>query len=72
MRLPLAFALAAGLAACSHNDAELRSEHAQARQFRDAYETQAQEMAALKARVAALEATLARGGCSSPAAGAQP
>jgi hypothetical protein len=56
MRLA-AFAAGAllAVAACSHNDAELRNEHAQARQYRDAYETQAQEIAALKTKIAALE-----------------
>ena len=43
------------LAACSHNEVELRNEHAQARQYRDAYESQAQEIASLKARIAELE-----------------
>jgi hypothetical protein len=58
MRLAVAVLFAGSLlavAACSHNDAELRNEHAQARQYRDAYETQAQEIAALKTKIAALE-----------------
>jgi hypothetical protein len=53
MRLALLALLAA--AACSHDETELRDERAQTRQFRDAYETQAQEIAALKAKIAELE-----------------
>jgi hypothetical protein len=53
MRLAL-FALLAA-AACGHGDTELRNERAQTRQFRDAYETQAQEIAALKTKIAELE-----------------
>ncbi|HEX4382004.1 MAG TPA: hypothetical protein VH083_03620 [Myxococcales bacterium] len=41
--------------ACGHSDAELRNERAQTRQFREAYEAQAQELAALKAKVAEME-----------------
>jgi hypothetical protein len=46
-------------AACSHGDAALREEQARARHYRDAYETQAQEVQQLKKRVAELE----RQGC---------
>jgi hypothetical protein len=53
MKLALVAFLAA--AACGHNDAELRTERAQTRQLRDAYETQAQEIAALKSKIAELE-----------------
>ena len=53
MRLALLALL--GAAACGHNDTELRTERAQTRQFRDAYETQAQEIAALKSKIAELE-----------------
>ncbi|HEY6909899.1 MAG TPA: hypothetical protein VI356_11045 [Myxococcales bacterium] len=42
-------------AACSHGDAELRAEQAKTRHYRDAYETQAQEVQQLKKRVAELE-----------------
>jgi hypothetical protein len=42
-------------AACSHGDAALREEQAKARHYRDAYETQAQEVQRLKKRVAELE-----------------
>ncbi|MFN2547904.1 MAG: hypothetical protein ABR567_10760 [Myxococcales bacterium] len=42
-------------AACSHGDTALRDEQARSRHYRDAYETQAQEIAHLKARVAELE-----------------
>lgn len=42
-------------AACSHADAALRDEQARSRHYRDAYETQAQENAQLKARIAELE-----------------
>jgi hypothetical protein len=53
MRFALLLLLAA--AGCSHNDTELRNERAQSRRFRDAYETQAQELAALKAKIAEME-----------------
>jgi hypothetical protein len=43
------------LAACSHNDAELRNQESQARQYREAYESQALRIAQLKARIAELE-----------------
>jgi hypothetical protein len=43
-------------AACGHGDAALREEQAKARRYRDAYETQAQEIQQLKKRVAELEA----------------
>jgi hypothetical protein len=42
-------------AACSHGDAALRDEQARSRHYRDAYESQAQEIQQLKARVAELE-----------------
>jgi hypothetical protein len=42
-------------AACGHGDAALREEQAKARRYRDAYETQAQENAELKKRIAELE-----------------
>jgi len=47
-----AFLLAA---ACSHGDAALRDEQSRTRHYRDAYETQAQQIAQLKARIAELE-----------------
>ena len=51
-----ALALVALLAAaCGHADAALRDEQARSRHWREAYETQAQEVAALKARLADLE-----------------
>lgn len=46
-------------AACSHADTALRDEQTRSRHYRDAYESQAQELAQLKARVAELE----RRGC---------
>ena len=49
-------------AACGHGDAALRDEQARTRSYRDAYETQAQEIVRLKARVAELEK-----GCARPA-----
>jgi hypothetical protein len=53
MRLALlALLFAAG---CSHGDAALREEQAKARHYRDAYETQAQEVQQLKRRLAELE-----------------
>jgi uncharacterized tellurite resistance protein B-like protein len=57
MRLALAALLFA--AACGHGDAALREEQAKARKYRDAYETQAQQVQELKKRVADLE----RQGC---------
>ena len=43
-------------AACSHGDGAVqRDEQASARHYRDAYETSAQEIARLKARIAELE-----------------
>jgi len=57
MRLALAGLLFA--AACGHGDAELRAEQAKARHYRDAYETQGQEIQQLRKRVADLE----REGC---------
>ena len=53
MRLALAALLLC--AACSHGDGALRDEQARARHYRDAYETQAQEISQLKARIAELE-----------------
>lgn len=53
MRLALLSLLFAG--ACSHGDAALREEQARTRHYRDAYETQAQEVQQLKKRVAELE-----------------
>jgi len=41
--------------ACGHGDAALREEQAKTRHYRDAYETQAQEIQQLKKRVAELE-----------------
>ncbi|HZX96515.1 MAG TPA: hypothetical protein VFE90_18500 [Myxococcales bacterium] len=41
--------------ACGHGDAALRDEQAKARHYRDAYETQSQEIQQLKKRVAELE-----------------
>jgi len=57
MRLALAaLVLAAG---CGHGDAALREEQAKGRRYRDAYETEAQQVEQLKKRVAELE----REGC---------
>ena len=42
-------------AACSHGDGALRDEQAKVRHYRDAYESRAQEIAQLKARIAELE-----------------
>jgi hypothetical protein len=42
-------------AACGHGDAALRDEQNRSRHYRDAYESQAQEIARLKKRVAELE-----------------
>ncbi len=42
-------------AACGHGDAALREEQTRSRNYRDAYETQAQEIALLKARIVELE-----------------
>jgi hypothetical protein len=57
MRLALAALLLA--AGCGHGDAALRAEQAKARRYRDAYETEAQQVEQLKKRVADLE----REGC---------
>jgi hypothetical protein len=57
MRIALLVLLLA--AACGHGDAELRAEQTKARHYRDAYETQAQQVEALRKRVADLE----RQGC---------
>ena len=43
------------LAACSHGEAALKEEQTRSRHYRDAYETQAQEIAQLKAKLAELE-----------------
>ena len=53
MRLGLAALLFC--AACSHGDAALRDEQAKSRHYRDAWESRAQEIAQLKARIAELE-----------------
>jgi len=53
VKLPL-FALLAA-AGCGHGEAALREEQAKARHYRDAYETQAQQVQQLKKRVAELE-----------------
>jgi len=42
-------------AACGHGDAAPRDEQSRSRHYRDAYETQAQEIIQLKARIAELE-----------------
>jgi hypothetical protein len=42
-------------AACGHGDTALRDEQTRSRHYRDAYETQAQEIAQLKARITDLE-----------------
>jgi hypothetical protein len=47
--------LAVALAACSHGDPELRTQEQQARSYREAYESQMQQVAQLKARIAELE-----------------
>jgi hypothetical protein len=52
----LATVVLALAAACGHADAALREEQAKARHYRDAYETQAQEIQQLRKRVAELEA----------------
>jgi hypothetical protein len=57
MRIALVGLLVA--AACGHGDAALRAEQAKARHYRDAYETQAQQVEQLRKRVAELE----RQGC---------
>lgn len=44
------------LAGCGHGEAALRDEQARSRKYRDAYETQAQQIAQLKSRIAELEA----------------
>jgi len=53
MRLAILALLLA--AACGHGDAALRDEQNKSRAFRDAYETQAQEIAKLRSRIADLE-----------------
>jgi hypothetical protein len=42
-------------AACGHGDAALRDEQSRSRQYRDAYESQALEIAQLRAKIAELE-----------------
>jgi hypothetical protein len=54
VRLAVLALLLAG--ACGHGDAALRQEEAKARHYRDAYETQAQQMEQLRKRIADLEA----------------
>jgi len=61
----LALLLSAG---CGHADAALREEQAKARHYRDAYETQGQEIQELRKRVAELEAQ----GCRPVTAPASP
>ena len=46
-------------AACGHGEAALRDEQGKSRHYRDAWESRAQEVAQLKARIADLE----RQGC---------
>jgi hypothetical protein len=58
-RLLLAAVLAA---ACGHPEIALRDEQARSRRYRDAYETQAAELAQLKARLLELE----KKRCASP------
>jgi hypothetical protein len=53
MRAALAALLLA--AACGHGDAALREEQSRSRHYRDAYETQAQQIAQFKSRIAELE-----------------
>lgn len=48
--------------ACGHSEAALRDEQAKSRRYRDAYETQAEQLARLKARLAELE----KRGCTAP------
>ncbi|TMA25263.1 MAG: hypothetical protein E6J78_18065 [Deltaproteobacteria bacterium] len=48
--------------ACGHGEAALREEQASSRHYRDAYESQAQQIAQLKARIAEME----KRGCRSP------
>lgn len=42
-------------AACGHGDAALREEQSRSRHWREAYESQAQENAQLKAKIAEME-----------------
>ena len=42
-------------AACGHGDAAIREEQAQTRRYREAYETQAQQIQQLRKRIAELE-----------------
>ena len=50
------------LAGCGHSESALRDEQSKSRRYRDAYETQAAELAQLKARLAELE----KKRCASP------
>ena len=49
-------------AACGHSESALRDEQAKSRRYRDAYETQAAELAQLKTLVSELE----KKSCASP------
>lgn len=61
-----AAALALALAACGGvSEQALRDEQARARRYRDAYETQGEELKALRERLAALQAQ----GCAGAAKG---
>jgi len=57
--MKLALLALVSAAACSHGDGALREEQAKTRHYRDAYETQAQQVQQLKKRIAELE----RQGC---------
>jgi hypothetical protein len=52
----LALLALVGAIGCGHGEGALREEQAKARHYRDAYETQAQQVQQLKKRVAELEA----------------
>jgi hypothetical protein len=54
VRLALLALLLAG--ACGHGDAALQQEQAKARHYRNAYETQAQQVEQMRKRIADLEA----------------
>lgn len=59
-----ALALVLALGACSRvPEAALRDEQARSRRYRDAYESQAAELVALREKVAALEKKAAEGRC---------
>jgi hypothetical protein len=53
MKFALVLLLAA--AACGHGEGALRDEQAKSRHYRDAYETQALQIAQLKERIAEME-----------------